>query len=477
MSLCNSSDTGHGLQHEIEIVKREPDKAYVSDMLWLPKRLIPIKAIKEGLQYWETKVGKTILKRLWSETDHHLICPREFIKPDQYVDYDFPFVDLTPKEFPKSGLSVIHEPRDEDQRKALEALKQSSGGILNLACGKGKTFLALKYASIVGCPLLVVVHNSYLFNQWMNDAIPKHLILPTGERVGVIQGPEFDWRRPITIAMVQTLAARYEEGKIPPEFRKHFGMIVYDEVHHLSAPLFVTTASLITGLRYGLTATEKRTDGYDFIYKYHIGDVFYSDLKQDLIPRIYFQLTPTYVDITRPEVKDIRGELNIGKLRGFIGDHEESNKFRAKCIQTALDEGRKVLCVSHSKNQLKNLHEMFPGSGLVIQETPADQRSQIVRNSRVSFAIASLGFEGLDDDEIDTVFVLLPFKAANDLQQVMGRAQRTKPGKKTPVIVIFDDVRIKPFHYMCQSMKKLLNEWDKHVPGMPALSFEILAAA
>lgn len=477
MSLCNSSDTGPGHQESsLSLVVRDPDKAYVLDNLWLPKKLIAVRAIKEGLQYWETKQQKSILRKLWEETEHHIICPREYIKPSQYGQFDFPFIDLTPKEFPQAGFSVIHDPRDEDQLKALEALRSSRGGILNLACGKGKTFLALKHAAEVGCPLLVVVHNSFLLNQWIGEAIPKHVVLPEGEKVGIIQEDQFDWKRPITIAMIQTLAARFKEGRIPPEFRRYFGMIVYDEVHHLSAPVFVTTASMITGLRYGLTATEKRTDGYDFIYKYHIGEVFFSDLKQDLIPRIYFQLTPSFVDITRPEVRDVRGELNIGKLRGHVGDMQEANEFRAKCIKEALDSGRKVLCVSHSKNQLINLHSMFPDSGLIVQETPSKERSKIVRNSKVSFAIASLGFEGLDDDTIDTVFVLLPFKAANDLQQVMGRCQRQKEGKKTPVIVIFDDVKIKPLHYMCSTMKNLLKQWDKHVQGMPALDFSILPA-
>lgn len=457
------------------IVQRDPDKAYVADMLWLPKARVAQQAIKDGLQYWDVENGNAVQKRLWEETKHHLICPREFIKPAQYPSFPFPFVDVTPTEFPRTHLSVVHEPRDEDQRRAYEALRNSPGGILNLACGKGKTFLALKNAAEVGCPVLVVVHNSYLFNQW-EEAIEKHLILPAGEKVGTIQEKTFDWRHPITIATIQTLALRMKEGVIPPELRRYFGMVVYDEVHHLAAPLFVTTAPLITGRRYGLTATEKRTDGLDFIYKVHLGDVFYTDLKQTLIPRIYFQLTPVYVDLEREEVRDVNGQMNVGRLRSFVGSLDQSNKFRAHCIREAMSFGRKILCVSHSKDQLINLHEMFPGSGLVIQETDPDERSLIVKKSQVTFAIAQLGFEGLDDESIDTVFVLLPFKTSNDLQQVMGRSQRPLTGKNQPVLIIFDDVRVRPLHQMCQAMKKNLKEWDKHVPGMPALDFEITPA-
>ncbi len=457
------------------LIAREPDKAYVSDMLWLPKRLIPQQAIKEGLQYWDVDGKQAVMRKLWEETEHHIICPREYIKPSQYSLYQFPFIDLTPKQFPFADIQVIHEPRNEDQRRAFEALLKSEGGILNLGCGHGKTFLALKLAATLKCPLLVIVHNSYLFNQWINEAIPDHVILPEGETVGVIQGPIFDWEHPITIAMVHTLAARIDEGKIPSEFRKHYGLIIYDECQHLSAPMFVKTAPIITGRRYGLTATDKRSDGFDFIYKYHVGDVFYSDLKQKLIPRIYFQLTPIWVDLHREEVRDKNGELNIGRLRSFIGGLGESNMFRARYIKEAISQGRKLLCVSHSKEQLIKLHELFPGSGLIIQETPAEERSIIVKNSRVAFAIASLGFEGLDDENLDTVFILLPFKQPNDLQQVMGRIQRQVDDKKTPVVIIFEDVRIGPFRAMCKVMKESLKNWDKHVPGMPALDFTNLS--
>lgn len=457
----------------LRLITREPDKAYISDMLWLPKKHIPEKAIKDGLQYWDVENNQAVLRKLWEETKHHLICPREFIKTADYKLYPFEFVDLTPTDFPKADFSVKHDPRDDDQRRAYEALRTSSGGILNLACGKGKTFLALKHAAELGKPLLVVVHNSFLFNQWLNDAIPKHVEVGS---IGIIQGARFDWEHPITIATIQTLAARMDEGKIPQGFREHFGMVVYDEVHHLSAPVFVQTAPLITGQRYGLTATDKRADGYDFIYKYHLGEVFYSDLTQKLIPRIYFQLTPVYVDLKREEVRDKNGELNIPRLRSFVGGLDESNAFRAKCIQEALDEGRKILCVSHSKDQLIKLNAMFPGSSLIVEETPMEERSILVQNSQLAFAIAQLGFEGLDDDQLDTVFILLPFKQPNDFQQVMGRVQRAFEGKKTPIVVIFDDVRIGPLHGMCKTMQQLCKEWDKHVPGMPVLQYTILNA-
>ncbi len=462
------------------LLVRDPDKAYVSDTLWLPRALIPENAFKEALQYYDVENGQAVTRKLWSETKHHLICPREFLKPEQYPQFSFPFVDIAPKRFPKANIWVKYEPRNEEQQRAWEALKVADGGILNLACGKGKTFLALKKIEQLGCPALIVVHNGFLLNQWLSEALPKFAELPLQEKVGIIQGPDFDWQRPIVIAMIHTLAARVEEGKIPPGFREHFGVVVYDEVHHLSAPLFVQTATAITGLRFGLTATDKRLDGMDFIYKAHLGPVFYSDLVQTLIPRIYFQQTPIWTDLdTNEEVKDKRGEMHLGKLRSFVGADDVSNDFRAYCIKEALDQGRKILCVSQSKIQLRKLHERFPGSSLIISETPMEERARLVKKSRVCFAIDELGTEGLDDDDLDTIFVLFPMGSKNappnDLQQLMGRGQREKDGRNAPVLIIFDDVAIGPFHGQCHLMRKQLKEWNKHVPGMPALAYQTLA--
>lgn len=460
----------------LKLIKRDPDKAYIGNMLWLPKKFIPQQAIRDGLQYWDVEGKQSVLRKLWEETRDHLICPREYIKESQYAQFSFPFVDITPTEFPEAKLIIKHEPRDEDQYKAFAAMQISHGGILNLACGKGKTFLALKHAASLHVPLLVVVHNTYLLKQWIDKAIPDHVELPIGEKIGLIWKDEFDWRHPITVAMLHSLANRAERGEIPSDFRDHFGMVVYDEVHHLSAPFFVRTAPIITGFRYGLTATEKRSDGFDFIYKYHLGEVFYSDLVQKLIPRIYFQLTPIYVDLKLGDVRNIKGDLNIGKLRSYIGKLDSSNIFRARCLQEALDKGRKILAVSHSKDQLIKLHAAFPGSGLVIEETPAEDRATIVKNSQLCFAIATLGAEGLDDDKIDAVHILLPFNQPGPLQQVMGRSQRPLTDKQTPVIIIYDDIRILPLHGMCKKMQQNLKDWDKHVPGMPALDYTVLNA-
>lgn len=446
---------------KLRLIKRDPSKAYVSNMLWLPKNGVSEMAVKEALQLWTIEKNAPTLNTLWDETDTHIICPREFLSTDTYGSFPFPIVDISPKKFPRIGLRSKITLRG-NQIAAYDAFLRAKSGVLNLAPGKGKTVLALQRAVDAGCPALIVVHNTYLWEQWQ-ERINDHLELPIGQSIGRIQGGEFDWHRPITIAMIHTLAARARRGDIPLEFRRHFGIAFFDEVHHLSAPYFVLAAPLTDGLRYGLTATANRLDGTEFIYKYHIGQVFYTDLTQDLQPRIYFQLTPISIDLDDKDlsqVRDVTGQVNIPKIRSYVGKMAASNEYRAGKIRAALKEGRKVLALSHSKAQLIELSAMFPGSGLIIQETPQEDRTRIVLKSRICFAIASLGAEGLDDDMLDTLFILTPFGSPNDLQQFMGRIQREKPGKRTPVVVIFDDLGISPFHKLCFKLKKTLRSWN-----------------
>ena len=216
---------------------------------------------------------------LWDESRHHLVVPREFLSPQQYSEFPFEFVDHRPRSFPEVDIDDNITLRDDDQRTAFQSLLDHESGTLNLACWKGKTVLALKLAAVLKVPTIIVVNTTALLEQWKGE-IELHLGV---DSVGVIQGPMLDWKdHPITIAMVHTLSQNRETW--PMEFRLWFGLVFYDEGHHMSAPVFVRSADLFFGRRYSLTATASRTDGLEAIYQYHLGHVIHSNLEQELIP-------------------------------------------------------------------------------------------------------------------------------------------------------------------------------------------------
>lgn len=453
---------------------KEPNKAYVSNQLWLPTENnvlggVRVGPIQKALEFLVgSREGEPYTIKMWETTRNHIVCPREFLPPSEYPKYKFPYVDLRPQ-FGKAEFEDLVIPRTEEQVVAWHALAMNDNGILNLACGKGKTKLSLKKIAQKGVPTLVIVPDGGMLEQW-KESIKGSDRTPQGLRVngeiGIIQGTTFDWKRPIVLALVTTLALKIRDGKIPEEFFRYFGLIVYDEVHQIGAPVFSQTAWPFYGDRIGLTATVQREDGLDPIYRYHIGEPFYSDLKQDLIPYVYFQKTPATLD---QELAVRNGSVNVSMLRSMLGVSPWANNYRYWAIREALEQGRKILCLSHSKQQLRLFHAMFPGSGLIISETDRTQRLDVLRDNQLVFAISKLGTTGVDDDRLDTLFWLTPFRSLNALQQSFGRIQRPLPGKRHPVVTIFDDTEVPTLKNMCLKLKQTLKQWQ--------FKFEVLQPA
>ena len=473
------------MQH-LTFVRRDPDKGYFGRQLWLPKAHINARSVKSGLEFPIMGEEGIEYLQLWDDDGDHLVVPREFFPRSMFHTLSFPIISVQPTDFPRvdfvSRVTLDYkEPELTTQRDAFSDMCSSRSGILNLACGKGKTVLALHHIAHKRVPALVVVNNTTLINQWQ-DRINEFLEVPGG--VGIIQGPPSTWEwegRGIVLAMIHSLALRHEE--LPLGMDRYFGGVYYDEVHHLSAPLFSHTAPLFYGERQGLTATVNREDGLEAIYQYHIGEVYHRNLTQDMKPRIYFQQCPININTRDPDVRDQvydkAGRLSIPKLRNYLGTLAECNEFIAEKLRKPLAAGRKVLALSHSVEQLRRLNEMFEDSGLCTGREKPEARLVTLRTKQISFGTLQLVKEALDEDTLDTLFFLTPFGSNaveeggfNTLQQGMGRVQRFREGKKTPVVVILDHIYIQKFHRMCSTLKRQLRNWPGDQGG--PLDFTVL---
>ncbi len=151
---------------------------------------------------------------------------------------------------------------------------------------------------------------------------------------------------------------------MPEEIRRWFGLIIWDEGHHVSAPTFSKSAPLFYGYRLALTATPNRADGMHVICQHHVGDIIYKDVKQINPPAIFFKWTDVKLDAADPivmsAVNDRNGEVHIGKLAGYLGaNRERLNDHVIKLAKAKVASGHKVLVLSYSVDEVLNLMTLW----------------------------------------------------------------------------------------------------------------------
>ena len=153
------------------------------------------------------------------------------------------------------------------QRSAVRAFHLDGGprggsGVVVLPCGAGKTVVAMGVMAKLKCQCLILTANTIALRQWRDELIDKTSI--RSDDIGEYSGEE-KLIRPITLATYQILTYRKSKNDEFLHFglfnQKGWGLIVYDEVHLLPAPVFRITSEIQARRRLGLTATLVREDG------------------------------------------------------------------------------------------------------------------------------------------------------------------------------------------------------------------------
>ncbi|WP_016696907.1 DNA repair helicase XPB [Actinoalloteichus spitiensis] len=152
------------------------------------------------------------------------------------------------------------------QRQAADAFWAGGSGVVVLPCGAGKTLVGAAAMDRAKSTTLILVTNTVAGRQWKRELIARTSL--TEEEIGEYSGERKEIR-PVTIATYQVITRRSKGEYRHLELfdSRDWGLIVYDEVHLLPAPVFRMTADLQSRRRLGLTATLVREDGRE-------GDVF-----------------------------------------------------------------------------------------------------------------------------------------------------------------------------------------------------------
>jgi DNA excision repair protein ERCC-3 len=152
------------------------------------------------------------------------------------------------------------------QTKAVQKFWDGGSGVVVLPCGAGKTIVGAAAMSRAKTNTLILVTNTVAARQWRAELLKRTTL--TEDEIGEYSGSVKEVK-PVTIASYQILTAKRkgEYAHLALLNAKDWGLIVYDEVHLLPAPIFKMTADLQARRRLGLTATLVREDGKE-------GDVF-----------------------------------------------------------------------------------------------------------------------------------------------------------------------------------------------------------
>jgi superfamily II DNA or RNA helicase len=243
------------------------------------------------------------------------------------------------------------------------------------------------------------------------------------------------------------------EHPYPPEFFDWPGLIIFDEVHRVAAQTWSRVPPKFSSRwRIGLSATPRRKDGAENVFRYHIGPVMFAGKERRLAPAIRRVYT-TFRVVRTPMFNPSLMKHNL--LLRFMCANETRNKQIIQQLVLAVLSGRKVLILSERLNHLKRLQDLLikswpsdkgpvPSIGYHVGGMSEDDL-YAATECRVILATVQYVTEALDIPALDTLFLVTPLA---DVEQAVGRILRPFEGKKNPVVVDFIDSQVQ----QCVSM-------------------------
>jgi DNA excision repair protein ERCC-3 len=258
------------------------------------------------------------------------------------------------------------------QELAAEGFWHGGSGVVVLPCGAGKTIVGAAAMAHAKATTLILVTNTIAARQWRDELLRRTTL--NEDEIGEYSGAKKEIR-PVTIATYQVMTKKKNGVYAHLDlFDTHdWGLIIYDEVHLLPAPIFRFTADIQSRRRLGLTATLVREDGME-------GEVF------SLIGPKRFDVPWKEIEaqgyIAPAECIEVRVNLTEAE-RLTYATAEPENRYRA-CATTrtkrdvvqelvSLHEGEQILVIGQYIDQLDDLSESL-GVPLIKGETPLKER-------------------------------------------------------------------------------------------------------
>lgn len=275
------------------------------------------------------------------------------------------------------------------QTKAVEKFWEGGSGVVVLPCGAGKTIVGAGAMSVAKTNTLILVTNTVSARQWKSELLKRTSL--TEDEIGEYSGSVKEIK-PITIATYQILTTKSkgEFAHLALLNANDWGLIIYDEVHLLPAPIFKMTADLQARRRLGLTATLVREDGKEGEVFSLIGPKRFDAPWKDIEAQGYIAPAACF---------EVRVDLP-GNVRMDYAIANQEDRYRlAACATAKIDvisdllkkhAGEPTLVIGQYLEQLHEVAEKL-GVPLITGQTPVEERERL--------------FQGFRDGEIKTLVV------------------------------------------------------------------------
>ena len=282
---------------------------------------------------------------------------------------------------------VLHEGRGFDlrpyQRQAVDAFFAGGSGAIVLPCGAGKTLVALAAMARAGARTLILVTNTVAARQWRAELLARTSL--TEAEIGEYSGERKEIR-PVTLATYQILTTRRREIYTHLELfsAEDWGLVIYDEVHLLPAPVFRMTAEIQSRRRLGLTATLVREDGREGDVFSLIGPKRYDAPWRDIEAQGWIApANCTEVRVTLTDEERMSYALAEPEERYRVGATARSKLAVVEALATsAVAAGEPTLVIGQYIDQVELLAERL-GAPLITGKTPTRDRERLYQAFRV----------------------------------------------------------------------------------------------
>lgn len=261
--------------------------------------------------------------------------------------------------------------------------ERGGSGVVVLPCGAGKTVVAIGAMAKVGQQTLILTTNVTALRQWRNEILDKTDLHP--DMIGEYSGERKEIK-PVTITTYQILTYRKKKDDEFAHFHifneANWGLIVYDEVHLLPAPVFRAVANLQSRRRLGLTATLVREDGKEEEVFSLIGPKKY-DVPWRVLEKQGYVAEASCVEIRVPwDEDDLRMEYNVADLRRkyrLAATNPAKLHVVKKLIEKHKDD--RVLVIGQYLDQLHAISELI-NAPVITGDTPQEEREKLYKGFR-----------------------------------------------------------------------------------------------